>query len=208
MKKIELFKGIKENDLEILLECLDAKSEVFPRDTYIIGEGEPIKSIGILLVGEAQIEVNNQTIETITAGKTFNASASALGVKYSPYAIKTKKQTGVLFLDYKNLFSEVSLYYETRMKLIKNIFELMAEENMRLSSQLGLLGLKTTKDKLLFYLENECKKAGFKTFEISYDRESLAKFLNVDRSAMCRELSRLHEQGIIEYKKNKFTFLN
>ena len=40
-------------------------------------------------------------------------------------------------------------------------------------------------------------------FLIPYNRQQLADYLNVDRSTMCNELSKMQKDDMIEYKKNR-----
>ena len=42
-------------------------------------------------------------------------------------------------------------------------------------------------------------------FDIPYDRQQLADYLGVDRSAMSNELSKMQKDGLITYRKNEFT---
>lgn len=66
---------------------------------------------------------------------------------------------------------------------------------------------KTIKEKLLAYLSSEAMKAGSPTFNIPFNRQELADFLSVDRSALSSEISRLQKKGIISCRKNAFTIL-
>lgn len=51
---------------------------------------------------------------------------------------------------------------------------------------------------------SECaKRSGSNSFLIPYNRQQLADYLNVDRSAMCNELSKMQKDGVIEYERNR-----
>ena len=47
-----------------------------------------------------------------------------------------------------------------------------------------------------------------KNFFLPFDRNSMAAYLGVNRSALSRELSKLKEEGKIDFYKNSFTILN
>ena len=50
---------------------------------------------------------------------------------------------------------------------------------------------------------SECaKRADLNTFDIPYNRQQLADYLNVDRSTMSNELSKMQKDGLLTYKKN------
>ncbi len=42
-------------------------------------------------------------------------------------------------------------------------------------------------------------------FSIPFDRQQLADYLGVDRSALSNELSKMQKDGLISFKKNEFT---
>ena len=45
--------------------------------------------------------------------------------------------------------------------------------------------------------------AGTSRFTVPFDRQELADYLSVDRSAMCNELSKMQKDGVIEYERNR-----
>lgn len=93
----------------------------------------------------------------------------------------------------------------TRHKvLINNLFEILSKENIELIQKIENISQKTIREKLLIYLSNEAKKNRSNSFEIPFNRQDLADYLNIDRSAMSFELSKLQKEGIIAYDKNKF----
>ena len=88
--------------------------------------------------------------------------------------------------------------------LISNLFKILSKENIELIEKIENISQKTIRDKLLTYLSNEGQKHKSNIFEIPFNRQELADYLNIDRSAMSFELSKLKSEGLINYKKNKF----
>jgi len=44
-------------------------------------------------------------------------------------------------------------------------------------------------------------------FDIPYNRQELADFLSVERSALSAEMSKLKAAGVLDYRKNHFELL-
>ena len=80
----------------------------------------------------------------------------------------------------------------------------MARKNLLLSQKLEILSRRSTREKLMQYLLQEAKNAGSDEFSIPYDRQGLADFLGVERSALSAEISRMRADGLIECRKNWF----
>ena len=74
-------------------------------------------------------------------------------------------------------------------------------------AKLGHISNRTTREKLLSYLSDEAKRSRSASFSIPFNRQQLADFLSVDRSAMSNELGRMRKEGLIEFHKNQFTLL-
>ena len=92
--------------------------------------------------------------------------------------------------------------------LINNLFQILSKENIELIQKIENVSQKTIRDKLLTYLSNEAQKRHSNSFDIHFNRQDLADYLNVDRSAMSFELSKLQKEGLIEYNKNHFELLS
>ena len=97
----------------------------------------------------------------------------------------------------------------TRHKvLINNLFQILSKENIELIQKIENVSQKTIRDKILTYLSNEAQKNHSNRFSIKFNRQDLADYLNVDRSAMSFELSKLQKEGLIKYNKNQFELLS
>ena len=89
-------------------------------------------------------------------------------------------------------------------KLVGNLISELARKNLNFNSKLGHMGKRTTREKLLSYLSAQAMKSGKNEFDISFDRQQLADYLCVDRSAMSAQLCALRDDGILKFKKNHF----
>ena len=69
------------------------------------------------------------------------------------------------------------------------------------------MGQPTTRDKVLSYLSAQARRQGSASFSIPFSRQQLADYLGVDRSGLSAALGRLQREGVLEFRKNRFTLL-
>lgn len=91
--------------------------------------------------------------------------------------------------------------------MIMNLLSLIAKKSMYLNQRMELLSQRTTRDKIMLYLRMEGKYAENASFTIGLNRNELADYLCVDRSALSRELSKLQKEGELEFCKNQFRLM-
>ena len=80
-------------------------------------------------------------------------------------------------------------------------------KNILLPKKIRYISQRSTRQKLMAYLSDEARRLGSSSFTIEFNRQQLADFLSVDRSAMSAELSRMQKDGLIKYHKDEFTLL-
>jgi CRP-like cAMP-binding protein len=90
---------------------------------------------------------------------------------------------------------------------VQNLFFAIAEKNRTLVQKLGHISKRTTREKLISYFSEEAKRQNSSSFTIPFNRQQLADFLSVDRSAMSKELCKMRDEGFLEFKKNQFKLL-
>ena len=209
MENIKLFNKLKDYEIDELLGFLQATTKVFRKNERILNKGEKLKDILVVLVGELKIYTQNTDrsevlISVLKAGETFGANLVCGGVKNSPVVVKAEKQTGVLFLPYENMLILHESVSNWQKLLLKNLFEIIAKENLELSQRMNILNQKTIREKILFYLNSIATEKESNCFEIPFSREEMAQYLCVDRSALSREISNMHKDGLLDYKKSNF----
>ena len=104
------------------------------------------------------------------------------------------------------LFRSSSQFENTHCKdtILNNLLHISIQKNLTLSNRIFCTSPKTIRERLLIYLSNESRKAGSQEFVIPFDRQQLADYLNVDRSALSKELGKMRNEGLIEFRKNAF----
>ena len=92
-------------------------------------------------------------------------------------------------------------------QLIFNLMKNLAEKAILFHQKVEIAAKRTTREKLMTYLMFQAKKAGSNRFRIPFDRQELADYLEVDRSGLSAEISKLRKEGVLESDKNTFVLL-
>jgi CRP-like cAMP-binding protein len=209
LKKLPLFSGIAESELENLLKCLNSKQDKYLRNDIVVMAGSRITSVGIVLGGTLQIvrediHGNRNIVAELKQGEMFGETFACAGIAESPVSVIASSDCEVLFIGFGKIITSCSSACIFHTKLIENMLRILANKNIFLNSKIELLSCRTTREKLIKYLENRAKQTGSTTFDIPFSREELADFLCVNRSALSRELGAMSEEGILEYSRNRF----
>lgn len=210
LKKVALFKNIADNDLLSMLKCLNAKVEVYTKNQTIFSEGEPAKFVGIVLSGAVQIVKddyygNRSVVASVEPSQLFAEAFSCANVKALPVSVIATENSIVMLIDCKHIITTCSNSCVFHNTLINNLLDVVAHKNLVLNQKIEIMSKRTTREKLMSFLLAQAKKNGSNTFSIPYDRQTLADYLGVERSAMSAEISKLRKEGIIQSNKNNFT---
>lgn len=212
LKNTYMFNGINESEIEGMLKCLNARTMLYKKNEYILRNGETVNSIGMVLEGLALVEKediwgNRTIISEISPGSLYAESYACLSKLPAEISVIASDNTTVMLFDIRRILTTCSSSCGFHTKLIQNLLYTIAQKNVLLTKKMEYISKKTIKEKLLAYLSSEAMKAGSPTFNIPFNRQELADFLSVDRSALSSEISRLQKKGIISCRKNTFTIL-
>jgi len=212
LKSVALFSGIQENDLQLLLSCLSAKTVHFEKNQMVFLSGEQTNDFGIVLSGQVQIFQedyygNKSIYANIGPGHLFGESFACAQIKSLPVSVMTTAESDLLFIDCRRLSSPCTNACAFHRLLIHNMLHIVARKNVSLAQKIEFTSKRTTREKLLSYFSAEARKAKSSRFTIPFNRQELADFLSVDRSAMSAELGKLRDEGALKFHKNEFELL-
>ena len=207
-----LFEGIKETDLESLFGCLSAVRKRFRKNRYILFAGGRTDSVGIVLEGAVHVLRDDywgrrKILARIEPGGIFGEAFSCAGVEKFPVSVTAAEESELLFVNCKRIITSCSSACVFHARLIMNLTRILAGKNIELIQKLEHITQPTTREKLLSYLSEQAQRAGKNVFSIPFNREELADYLSVERSAMSAELSKMRKDGLLLYRKNKFELL-
>ena len=208
----QLFRGIDSSDISPLLSCLGAMERTFKKGDIILAEGEPTDQMGVVLSGMALIEHsdvwgNRILLGNAAPGAVFAESYACIPGEPLQISVVASEDTSVLFLNVGKVLTTCTNSCEFHTKLVRNLLTVCAGKSLDLSRRILHSTSKSIRGRLMSYFSECIKKAGSYSFEIPYNREQLASYLGVDRSAMSNELSKRKKEGRIQYHKTYFTII-
>lgn len=211
LQDCELFKGIEQNGLLALIGCLNGQIKNFAKDEFVFKKGKQTQSSGILISGILQVveydyNGNRTIISTIEPLQLFGEAYSFCNQDL-PISIEASKESTVLLINSLKIANPCQNSCQIHSTLINNLVKILSKKNIKQNQKIQCLSKRTTKEKLLNYLYSQSQKSNSKEFIIPYDRQQLADYLCVERSAMAYEISKLCKEGIVATKKNYFKFL-
>lgn len=210
LKSTDLFQNISDSELTSLLSCLSAKVGTFDKKQFIFSEGDKVEAMGIVLSGQVQVIKedfygNKNIVAMFEPGDLFAETFVCSDVKTLPVSVVSATDSEIMFVDFKKLITTCGNSCAFHHRLILNMLRILANKNILLNQKIEFTAKRTTREKLLSYLSAEAKKAGSAEFDIPMNRQELADYLSVDRSAMSAELSKLRDEDALAFYKNHFT---
>lgn len=210
--KCPLFYGIEDENLIRMLGCLGAKVESFDKKYTIFAEGKAAKYIGIVLSGSAQIiqidyHGNRSILSEITAGELFGEAFACAETESVPVTVIANEPCEVMLIDCSHILHTCSNNCGFHQQLIFNLMKDLAAKTLIYHQKIEIISQRTTREKLMAYLMFQAKRAGSNSFNIPFDRQELADYLEVDRSGLSAEISKLRAENILKSRKKRFELL-
>ena len=208
IQSFELFKGINSHDLKPMLDCIGAGIIYLRKGDIALLEGNKSEHIGVVLAGQMDIvredcEGNRSLISTAVTGEIFAETLCCADIPESPVTVISVADSIVMLLDFPKILHICNNTCKFHSKLIANMVKLIAEKNLFLETRMTIVSLKSIRAKVLRYLESLGAVPGTE-LKIPLNREEMAEYLCVDRSALSHELSKMRNEDLLEYKKNSF----
>ena len=212
LKRTKLFSGVGEEDISSLLSCLGARKKEYKKGEYILREGEHISDIFVLAEGKIHIQKddywgNRSILSVISVGEMFGEGYAAPESGALLNDVVAVEDSSVIFFDVKRILTTCSSACRFHNMIVQNMFFAISDKNRKLVQKLGHMSGRTTRAKLISYLSEEAKRQGSSAFTIPFNRQQLADYLCVDRSAMSNELCKMRDEGMIRFEKSRFELL-
>ncbi|NLB82435.1 MAG: Crp/Fnr family transcriptional regulator [Clostridiaceae bacterium] len=212
LKTVKLFQGIEQTNLQPLLSCLCGRVVNYEKGQTVFFSGESIEQFGIVLSGQVEIIQddyygNRSIIAKVDIGNLFGESFACAEIKALPVSVITTTKSELLFIDCHRLAVTCKKTCGFHSRIIQNMLHIVSMKNIALTQKIEFTSKRTTREKLSAYLSAEAKKVGCSQFNIPFNRQELADYLSVERSAMSAELSKLRDDGLLNFHKNQFELL-
>ena len=212
IKKSALFCGMEADEIDPMLNCLSAVRRSYEKGEFVLRSGEHIQSMGLVLCGSVHVIEedfwgNRTILSEAAAGQLFGDAYACMPSVELGVSVTAAGHTEILFLDVRRIVTVCTSACEFHTRLIRNLLTVLSEKNLMLTQKIKHMARRSTRDKLLSYLSEESIKHKSPCFEIPFNRQQLADYLCVDRSAMSSELGKLRDDGILTFEKNSFQLL-
>lgn len=210
LQKSPLFAEIGETELLSLLDCLGGSVRDYPKGTSIFREGDRPTHLGVVLSGEILITRtdyygNRSIVATVMASQVFGETFACAEVEALPVDVTAATDCTVLLIGVDRVLNPCCNGCRFHNRIIYNLMKQTASKNLLFHRKLEITSKRTTGDKLMTYLHMTAKEQGSNTFTIPYNRQELADYLEVDRSGLSMEISKLRREGVLTAEKNRFS---
>lgn len=205
-----LFSGIEEQEIKLLLERFPVSESVYQKGEWILNAGTLLSSFAVVLYGRVHIVRedfwgNRSILAEIGEGGLFGETYALIGTEPLAVGAEAMEKTSVLFVNIKELLKPGNRpVTPAEWRLLQNMLCVLAEKNIVLSQKIEHVSKRAIREKLLSYLSWQSEKTQGPVFDIPFNRQQLADYLCVDRSALSAVLCRLRDEGVIDFNKNRF----
>ena len=212
LKRTRLFSGVSEDGITAILSCLDSKLHEYKKGEYVFCQGEHLNHIMVLVDGNLHIQRddywgNRSIIHRISIGEMFGEAYITPESGELLNDVVATQDSAVIFFDAKRIITVCSSACRFHSMVVQNLFFAISDKNRKLVQKIGHVSKRSTREKLISYLSEEAKSQNSASFIIPFNRQQLADFLSVDRSAMSNELCKMRNEGLLTFDKSFFKLL-
>ena len=210
LRACPLFYDIEDENLIPMLSCFGAAVKSYRKNETVFAEGDAVKSIGIVLTGEVQLvrvdyDGSRSIVNTVDETHIFGESFACASVEAIPVDIVATEESEIMLVDVRKITTPCCNACNFHSKIIFNLLKITAAKNLVYHQKLEITSMRSTREKLMTYLRLEAKKNHSNSFQIPYDRQELADYLEVGRSGLSAEIGKLRREGVLRSEKNRFT---
>ena len=211
LKRGLLFRNMEDGEIREALETLASHRRSYPKRALVLRDGDSMNQVGVILSGRLHLfhidaNGNSNLMEELGAGEVIGL-LNAIGDYRLHISAEATEETEILFLNVSQLLRTNVLTAPVQIRFLQNLTLAVAQQAHRLTRKLEDSIRRSTRERLQDYLSDQFHRAGSRTFSIPLNRQDLADFLFVDRSAMSNELCKMRDEGLLKFDKSKFELL-
>lgn len=203
-----IFRNMTSDELNAMTKVAQTRELAYHKEDIIFHAGDAVREIGIVQNGCVRIENidlwgNRSILSSIPRGHVF---AETYAISREPMMVDAVAATDcrILFLDADVLLDERNVREPWYLKLLRNMVEISTQKNLVLSSRIFCTSAKTIRSRLFTYFSMLSIRSGSRTIQVPFDRQQMADYLNVDRTALSKELGKMRDEGLIDFHKSTF----
>ena len=209
LAQTSLFSGFEEETLCRLLRALAPVKRSYEKDEVLLLAGYETRELGIVLEGSITAVKSTPagvqlTIACMGAGGIFGDVLGGSTAK-SPVTVTAVQDCTVLWFSVPKMLSGCCGVCATHTHLLQNLVTLITDKYFALDRRVDVLMLKSVREKVLYYLQNEAVPQADGRIAVPFTRAAWAEHLGCERSALCRELSRMQQDGVLQIERRNIT---
>ena len=210
LRRHPLFRGLEPDRFDRQLQVLKAEKARSARGETLQSAGEPIRRFGVVLSGAVQvcvddIEGNRMIMAEVAPGNSFAESLCFLQTKESPVYIFASEDTELLWLSAETLFSDPADAFLAELQ--RRFTAALATKALTMNNRIQVLSRLSLRGKLTAYFTELAAAQGSDVIRLPMNREDTAAYIGANRSALSRELMKMKEEGLIDFRKNEVRLL-
>ena len=212
LKNTKIFSSATEFECQAMMFCFKTRFKQFSKNSHIVEQGEPMEELVLILKGGATVE-NIDSMGDISIlmklkqGDVYGLESGYSGDSVYKDSLIANEKTLVMFMNKHRVLNPCANRCRRHDIVSKHLMQMVAESNIKLLDKLTHMSKKTIRDKLLSYFNSLAIKTGSNYFEIPFNKTELASYLSVDRSAMSTELTKMREDGLIDFERKQFRLI-
>ena len=209
VRRAAIFRMMTDAEISEALDVLHGEKKRVPKGAVILHAGSTTDRMGVILDGSVTIETNdlwgNRTILSyVGAGEVFAETYAFLPGETMLGDVCTNESCRLLFLRIDGLCRMDAARYPWLHRFVFNLLTISAQKNLALTGRSFHTAPKSARGRLMAYLNTISLQKNSRTFDIPFDRQQLADYLNLERSAVSKELGKMRREGLLEFRKNHF----
>ena len=208
-----LFRGMSAQELSALLDCLDFRVRKFGRNETVNTAGDPFEGLGVILTGQADVIKENSTgdrmiMTILKPGDIFGEMAAFSGVGKWPATVVAHTDCSVMYVPPDKLTGQCEKACAGHRRLVINMLGILSWKALTLSKKLEYLSVRSVRGRIAKFLLEQYKNYGQTTFLIPMNRNEMADFLNITRPSLSREMSRMKDDGILDFHRSSVRIMD
>ena len=209
LRESGIFNSMTPDEISASLCALQAEEKHYKRGQLLFHAGDITERLGIVLEGSVTIESNdawgNRTILShVGCGQLFAETYALLGDQPLLVDVAANEDSHILFLRIGGIQALAGHSELWAKKLTAGLLAISSMKNLHLTGRSFHTAPKTVRGRVMAYLNTVSLQARSREFDIPFDRQQLADYLNLDRTALSKELGKMQAEGLIRTKKNHF----
>ena len=209
LQKTILFKGMTEEEILSVLSSFHAQEKRYKKGQALLHAGDITEKLGLVLEGSVTIESNdawgNRTILShVGSAQLFAETYALLDDEPLLVDVVANENSRILFLRIGNIHMLTDNPASWAVRMTANLLTISSYKNLHLSGRSFHTSLKTVRGRVMAYLNTVSLQKQSKEFDIPFDRQQLADYLNLERTALSKELGRMQKEGLIRTRKSHF----